>query len=323
VWPEFGTNGKEQITFDQILDHTAGVIGVPDVASLVTWDGGGWDDLDAIARALAAAKPAWEPGTKCGYHAVTFGWLVGEIVRRITGRTLGTFFHDEIATPLGIHAQIGVPIKEQDDVAKTIPNPELLAVPAVLRPLVRKLPDKLRDPNTLPGKAFLGDGSTSIMDAIGTLMVDGRWQAAEVPASSGVTSAKDLARLFAVLANGGELDGARLFSEKSMEVFLAPGAFYVDEVMGDLTNIPVLRQLIRKLAVVNRTVGGYGGNRTRGKKPGAAGPNPNTVSAGGAGGHFALADPDRHVSAAFVRSAMDPSSATQTALIAALYDCVG
>jgi CubicO group peptidase (beta-lactamase class C family) len=318
IWPEFAANGKSGITLRHILDHTAGVIGVPDVPSLVKWDGSGWDDLDAIAARLAAAKPAWEPGTKCGYHAITFGWLVGEIVRRVTGRTLGAFFHDEIAGPLGIRTAIGVARADQGDIAKSIANTDLLEGPALLRPILAKVPDKLRDPNTWPGQAFLGDGSRSIMDAIDELMADGRWQEAEVPASNGVTSAKDLARLYAVLANGGELDGRRYFSAESMKTFLAPGQTYIDEVMGDITNIPVLRQLIRRMATVRRTVGGYDGNRKK-----SLGPNLETVGNGGAGGQVAFADPVAHVSGAFVRSAMSPNNTSQELIIAALFDCLG
>lgn len=317
VWPEFAANGKDRIELHHIMNHTAGVIGLPDVAAVVQWDGGGWDDLDAIAAALASAQPAWEPGTKCGYHAVTFGWLVGEIVRRVTGRTLGTMFREEIAEPLGVRCRIGLPVAEQGDVAKSIPNASLMEGPAILRPIITGLPKKLRDPNTLPGKAFLGDGTTSIMDAIETLMIDGRWQAAEVPASSGVTSARDLARLYAPLANGGELDGIRLFSEKSMEVFLEPGRQYTDEVMGSLTNIPVLKQLIRKMATVQRSVGGYDMNRAK-----TNGPNPRTIGNGGAGGHVVFADPDAQLTGAFVRSAMSPNNDTQKALIASLFEAV-
>lgn len=317
IWPEFAANGKDRITLRHILDHTAGVIGVPDVGSLVKWDGSGWDDLDAIAARLASAKPAWEPGTKCGYHAVTFGWLAGEIVRRVSGRTLGTFFHDEIAAPLGIRTAIGVPRAEQDDIAKSISNDRLMELPALLKPIVGKLPEKLRDPTTYPGQAFLGDGSRSIMDAIDELMTDGRWQAAEVPASNGVTSAKDLARLFAVIANGGALDGHRYFSEKSMEIFLAPGAVYTDAVMGDITNLPILKQLVRRMATVQRSVGGYDMNRKK-----SLGPNVRTVGNGGAGGHLVFADPAAHVSGAFVRSAMSPNNKSQELIIAALFECL-
>lgn len=317
VWPEFGAHGKDRIELRHILDHTAGVIGVADVGSLVGWDGRGWDDLDAIAARLAAAVPAWEPGTRCGYHAITFGWLVGEIVRRVTGRTLGTFFHDEVATPLGIRSAIGVPRAEQGDIALTIPNAELLAGPAILRPIFGNVPRKLRNPGTWPGQAFLGDGSRSIMDAIADLMVDGRWQEAEVPASNGVTSAKDLARLFAVLANDGALDGRRYFSEESMRLFLEPGTPHVDEVMGDITNLPVLRQLIRRMAVVQRSVGGYDTNRKK-----TLGPNPRTVGSGGAGGHLVFADPQRRLSGAFVRSAMNPNNEAPERIVAALFSCV-
>ena len=91
-WPEFGRRGKGRTTVRQLLSHQSGAIGVPGSDELLSWDGTGWDDTAAIAAAVASAAPAWEPGTKHGYHGVTFGWLVGELVRRICGSSLGTFF---------------------------------------------------------------------------------------------------------------------------------------------------------------------------------------------------------------------------------------
>src|SRR6185436_19233400 len=88
-WPEFAQAGKERVLVRHVLGHSAGVIALPDAGDLLDWDGRGWDDYDAIAARLAAASPAWEPGTKVGYHAITCGWLTQELVRRIDGRTLG------------------------------------------------------------------------------------------------------------------------------------------------------------------------------------------------------------------------------------------
>lgn len=317
VWPEFAANGKDKITMRHIVDHTAGLLGIGDVQSLLGWDGRGWDDLDAIAARLAEQKPVWEPGSRCGYHAVTFGWLAGEIVRRIDGRTLGTFFKEEIAQPLGVRCQIGVPRSEQGDIAPSISNEDLMEAPFFLKPILNGLPAKLRDPNELVGMAFLGDGERSIMDAIDELMIDGRWQEAEVPASNGVTSAKDLARSYVPIANGGYADGKQIFGEKSMEEFLRPGGKYTDSVMGDLTRIPILRQLIFRMVTVTRSVGGYGINAKK-----ATGPNPLGIEGGGAGGHMVFADPDRHVTGAFVRSAMSPNMDTQKALVDALFACI-
>ena len=100
-WPEFGQAGKSATTVRQLLSHQSGAIGVPGADELLSWDGRGWKDTEAIAAAIASGEPAWEPGTRHGYHGVTFGWLVGELVRRISGQSLGTFFEAEVAGPLG------------------------------------------------------------------------------------------------------------------------------------------------------------------------------------------------------------------------------
>jgi CubicO group peptidase (beta-lactamase class C family) len=91
-WPEFGQAGKSATTVRQLLSHQSGAIGVPDADRLLSWDGSGWKDSDVIAADIAGGEPAWESGTRHGYHGVTFGWLVGELVRRVSGQSLGTFF---------------------------------------------------------------------------------------------------------------------------------------------------------------------------------------------------------------------------------------
>src|SRR5207248_10400839 len=115
-WPEFGKNGKEGMPVRYLLCHQAGLAGfrepIPD---------GGFCDWDLITHTLAEQEPLWEPGTRNGYHALTFGHLVGEVVRRIDGRSLGTFFRDEVATPLGIDFWIGLPAEHDSRVAPTIP----------------------------------------------------------------------------------------------------------------------------------------------------------------------------------------------------------
>lgn len=317
LWPEFAANGKDRITVRQIVEHTAGVIGLPDASSLLGWDGTGWDDLDGIAERLAASTPAWEPGTRCGYHAVSFGWLVGEIVRRTDGRTLGTVFREELAEPLGIRTAIGVPVAEHPELAEHQPGTGELLDIKLLRPILKKVPQMMRDPKTLVGRAFLADGQRSIMDSVKELSGSPAWCAAEVPASNGVSSAKDLARLYAVLANGGKLDGERYLSPAAMQMIYEPGTPYLDSVMTEFASGPILGRLIRKMGTVQRSVGGFDGNRR-----GAAGPNPRTVGSGGAGGQMVLADPDARVSAAFVRSEFGASMTSQAALVKTLFECL-
>ena len=112
-WPEFGTAGKEQIRVRWLLSHQAGL---PVVDTPLTFeDACAWHP---VIRALEAQKPLWKPGTEHLYHAHTFGFLVGEVVRRITGKSLGTFFADEVAAPLGLSAWIGLPEEHQERVAR-------------------------------------------------------------------------------------------------------------------------------------------------------------------------------------------------------------
>src|SRR5699024_6801616 len=100
-WPEYAQNGKADTTVRHVLTHTCGVIGLEYPERFLDWDGTGWSDHDAIAADLAGGRPAWEPGAGIAYHAITYGWLCQEIVRRTTGETIGSFFAREVAAPLG------------------------------------------------------------------------------------------------------------------------------------------------------------------------------------------------------------------------------
>ena len=112
-WPEFGANGKAEIPVRWLLSHQ---VGLPFVDGPLTLDEAyAWDP---VIRALEAQKPLWEPGTQHIYHSVTFGYLVGEVVRRISGRSLGTFFSEEVAAPLGLSAWIGLPEEQEPRVAR-------------------------------------------------------------------------------------------------------------------------------------------------------------------------------------------------------------
>ena len=319
-WPEFGKHGKEVVTPRQILLHTAGVLGLPDVHATLGAGASAWLDLDAIAAALADARPAWEPGTQFGYHAVTYGWLVGELVRRIDGRTLGTFFHEEVAKPLGVESAIGIDEATFHGLAQMHNDKSTTGDSAVMRLLMRRTGELARQRDSLLGQAFLGDGTTSLLERADQVVSHPDWFRAEVPSSNGVTSAHDLARVFAALANGGELDGNRLLSEESLTAFATPQFMRPDVVM--LSGFsPLLRPLVAGKATFPKTLG-WGGNNVR-KGWGPMGPSPRAIGAAGLGGHVGFADPDARLSVGFVRSDFGPSPKAVQQLVKALYACVG
>jgi len=187
-WPEFAANGKAGIPVRWVLSHQAGLAVIDadvTLAEALSWT--------PVVDALAAQAPNWEPGTAHGYHMRSFGWLVGEIVRRIDGRTIGQFFAQEIAAPLGLDFWIGLPEAQEPRVASLVPPPPAFAK------LIRGLPDDL-----LLGRATTGPS--------GLFMYDEMWnqrslRAVELPSSNGVGDARSVARLYASLLD--EVDGVR------------------------------------------------------------------------------------------------------------------
>ena len=202
-WPEFAQAGKEAIPVRWLLSHRAGVPAVERVLpSEMAYD---WDGMCAK---LAAQSPWWEPGSQHGYHAFTFSWLVGEVVRRISGKSLGRFFRDEVAGPLGLDAHIGCGPDLDARIADLLPAP----------------PPPPPPPETVdPFAALMADRSSMTYKAlvnppIRRGQVNTReWRAAELPAANGHSNARAMARLYAMLANGGELDGVRLLSPAAIE----------------------------------------------------------------------------------------------------------
>jgi CubicO group peptidase (beta-lactamase class C family) len=184
VWPEFAAAGKAGVTIAQLLDHTAGV---PAVRAPLP--AGTLYDWDAMCAALAAEAPWWEPGTRHGYHVVTFGFLVGEVIRRTTGRSVGRVWRDVIAGPHGFDVWIGLPESEEPRVAE---------VPPTEIPDDGYNPFAAADPESAVIKAF-----TNPPELVQPGVVNQReWRAAEVPASNGVGDARSLARFYGALANG-------------------------------------------------------------------------------------------------------------------------
>jgi CubicO group peptidase (beta-lactamase class C family) len=194
-WPEFGANGKGAITMRQVLSHQAGlavVEGDLTLAESLSWF--------PVVEAIARQAPNWEPGTAHGYHMRSFGWIVGEIVRRVTGRTLGAFFRDEIAAPLALDFWIGLPEELEGRVAKLIPP----------KGDMQAFFDALGD-DVLLGRATTGpSGNFAYDDMWNTRAV----HACELPSSNGITDARSLARLYASLI--GEVDGVRTLAPETV-----------------------------------------------------------------------------------------------------------
>lgn len=198
-WPEYGASAaKAATTVRQLLSHQGGQPGVR--APLPP---GAFYDWELMTQTLAAEEPFWEPGTRNGYHAFTFGFLVGEVIRRVSGRSLGTFFREEVAQPLGLDFWIGLPEYLEPRVAPTIPADP----PQPGEPLPTFYQRAFTDPTSVQALVVLNNG--------GYLLVPGESDtraahAAEIGAVGGITNARGLARMYAPLANGGALRGVRL-----------------------------------------------------------------------------------------------------------------
>ena len=222
-WPEFAAQGKADIPVRWLLSHRAGlpVIDHPlPLADLLAWE--------PMAAALAAQRPVWEPGTAHGYHGRTYGWLVGEVIRRVSGRSVGTFLAEEIAGPAGLEFFIGLPAAEQGRVSQMViddpPSPETVAsipieqVPEQFRPLLAAA----SDPDSLMNRAFgfsVPDIDFNSPEA----------QAAEIPSSNGICTADGLARLYAGLI--GEVDGVRILDPATTAAAAAEQAAGTDQVL--------------------------------------------------------------------------------------------
>lgn len=185
-WPEFAANGKDAVTVGQLMSHSSGLSGWAEpIDESVLYD---WEKATSL---LAAQAPLWEPGTAPGYHAITQGYLVGEVVRRITGRSLGTFFREEIAEPLEADFHIGLPASEDHRVADLVPPDETIS-------------DLQTD---IQRRSLANPG----IDPLATRTR--AWRGAEIPAAGGTGNARSVAEIQALLANGGVAKGKRLMAE--------------------------------------------------------------------------------------------------------------
>jgi CubicO group peptidase (beta-lactamase class C family) len=205
-WPQFAAGGKGSVEVRHLLGHTAGLAGWSEP---VTADD--LPDWEKMTSLLAAQEPWWEPGTQSGYHALTQGYLVGEVVRRITGVSLGSFFASEVAGPLGADFAVGLPPEDDDRVAPTIP------------PEVPRISDSTTDiaSRTLRNPRMTGAEPQAAA-----------WRRAEIPAANGHGNARSVALVQSVLAGGGAVGGRRLLSAQGCEAVFQEQANGTDLVLG-------------------------------------------------------------------------------------------
>ncbi len=285
-WPEFAAAGKEQVLVRHLLSHRAGLAGLREPHSLEQLC-----DWELTTQRLAATEPWWVPGTRSGYHALTYGHLVGEVVRRISGLRPGAFLEREVTGPLGIDFSIGLPEKDSVRVAELVRPPvsassEQAVVFAQLAPAaIAAL--------TNPPVAAAGASTPE-------------WRAAEIPAANGHGTALAVAELYGVFAGRGSHGGHRVLSPEAAE--------RVREGQGSC------RDLVLGAGFEDETEAGLG--LWLSGSNGSYGPNPRAFGHDGFGGSCGLADPEAEVSLGYVMNRMGPHIADdprKMALVDALY----
>jgi CubicO group peptidase (beta-lactamase class C family) len=288
-WPEFGARGKHSITVAQLLSHQAGLCGLPGpltVEDLYDWD--------KMINLLAAQAPLWSPGAHAGYHAVTWGYLVGELVRRVSGTTLAEYLRVKIAEPLEADFYIGLPETEFHRCASLIgtnharknPVPASEATSTETSILQRMA---LQNPIIAPFKHACSEP----------------WRLAEIAASNGHASARGIATIYAALSMGGTLGDATIISTRTLS---AATKIEVDNEI----DLVLGRQVRRGRGFIINTDNDYG-------------PNARSFGHNGTGGSTGFADPDAAVGIGYVMNQMkseNPATSGSGKLIRAVYRCI-
>lgn len=264
-WPEFGANGKADIEVRHILGHTSGVsgweqpVGIDDIG-----------DLPLATSLLAAQAPWWEPGSASGYHAITVGHLMGEIVRRVTGQSLGTFLRTELAEPLGADFHIGTGPELDHRIATVVSSGIPLSGPEPL------------EPGSIPAKTL---ANPAIEQSIANLEA---FRRVEMPACNGHGNARSMVTLQSIIANSGTVGGRTFLSPAGVEALFEVQSAGVDLVMG----LPVRHGIGFGLNGPELTVS----------------PNPRACYWGGWGGSIVLNDLDAKMSFAYAMNKMGPGA---------------
>jgi CubicO group peptidase (beta-lactamase class C family) len=283
-WPEFAANGKQDIEFRHLLSHTSGVSGWDQ--PVVTEDLYDWEKSTA---ALAAQAPWWEPGTASGYHALTYGHLIGEVLRRVTGKTLKEFVRDEIAGPLDADFQIGARPEDANRIAETIPTTDPLDLPPM---------DQWPEPML---KTFTGPPPDA------ALANTAAWRAADIGGANGHGNARSLARILSAISLGGKVNGVQLLHPETIEMIF--------DIQSDGPDLVLLGHPVRFGL-------GYG-------LPGESipfVPDGKICFWGGWGGSWETMNPDRRATIAYVMNKMAPGiegSVRTDRYFRLIYDALG
>ena len=260
-WPDFAQNGKADVTVAQLLSHQAGLPGFVEPTTIEDQC-----DWDSCCAKLARQSPAWPPGSASSYHAMTYGWLAGEVIRRVAGKSVGQFVRDEIAGPLHADLFIGLPESAEPRVAEMVGPKRAADMPPLPDTAIMALINPQQDPESPNMRA---------------------WRVAEIPAANGQASAMGLARLYAVLAAGGALDGMRLLSSESIARMTTAAT----------------RDGRKDMFLGFTDCWGMG---VAINTPGIYGPNPRAFGHSGWGGSFGCADPEAGVAIGYVCNQMGP-----------------
>ena len=308
-WPEFAAAGKQGITLRWLLSHKAGLAAVRAPLprnSLYDWN--------LMCEALAAQEPWWTPGDGHGYHAFTYGFLVGEVVRRVTGESIGTFFRKNVAQPLDADFHIGLAPENDARTSdmfsvhignKPSPAIEPGSTPPPPSPQFAEFGRLMQDPTSMQYNALMNPPMER--NAVNTRA----WRAAEIPAVNGHGTARGLARIYGALARGGEIGGVRIVTPETiaratLEEAAGPERLFCGAVPMRFGQGFVLSDATHRYARLS--------------------PNPRSFGHAGGGGSLAMADPDRRIGFGFTMNNMHPSivsaGATPSVLIDAFYEAL-
>ena len=288
LWREFAKANKDKITLGQLLSHQAGLCALDRRVDVL--------DYDAVIRALEAQVPLWSPGTEHGYHARTFGFLLDELIRRVTGKTLSDYWQENFARPLELDFWIGLPEQENSRVAT------IYAAKSGKPPEPAKFYRDLVTPGTLARKTFTSPYGLNVISKMNGPEI----RAQPNVSFGGIGSASALAKFYSMLANGGELNGQTLFSQKAVGWMTTTFSDGIDRVF----QIPTAFSagFMKDSRDAARTM---------------FGPSATSFGHPGAGGSHAFADPENKIAFAYVMNQMEQSvlpNEKSLRLVDAIYD---